>query len=335
MQNTQPIQPLTPSSPTPTEPNVSLSSHSSSKSSHSSKIIIAILIIIVLALAGFLIYHFITTSHATTNQPDGSSSSSTTPADTNIYQQEQAVLSVVNQIYDKATEIFNRGNQDDMGFFSGVNPYTIYYNHDSSPVSYRPDNYIIGVPLDRAYGLSPNTSAIEYHYDLYYNEASDQEMTDLITSLGFTVTDEIYTTASAGGPSSLYQNKSTGIVCSGSAFWNIACGHQDWYNKENANFSNDLAKVYEAATGESAHYLIAKIDGIKDSLISPYQTISVMMSGFGASFYRTSPESPWVFAFRGQDGPTCDEFNTQDLKNAFAGQTCWDTSTNTDSEVQP
>lgn len=299
------------------------------------KIIIAILTVLVLALAGFLICHFVTADHTTVSSGNLDTSLSIPSGDDDlaIYQQEQAVIAVIDKIYNKANALFNRNGSSEY-YFAGLNRYTIYYNHDSYAVSYQPEGYIIGVPLNRAYGLSVNSSVIQYHKDLFYNDASEKAMDDYLSELGFTSTGETYTTASAGPSSVTYQNLAAGIICSKSTFWDIACGYQNWYNKTDADFSNELAEAYEAATGEDAHYLVARVSDITDGAVSPYQTVQVAMTGSGALFYRTSPDNPWVFAFRGQDGPTCDEYNTQDLKNAFAGQACWDKATSTYIKVQ-
>lgn len=79
---------------------------------------------------------------------------------------------------------------------------------------------------------------------------------------------------------------------------------------------------------------------IKDSRTSGYQTASVGVNSYplpaGGSegmFYRKSGD--WQFFAATQGELPCSAYNTDDLKNAYAGEPCGDASGNASSTVQP
>ena len=77
--------------------------------------------------------------------------------------------------------------------------------------------------------------------------------------------------------------------------------------------------------------VIDSISDIKDSPISPYQNVSMKIKfsnkpDMTAYFYRVSPDSEWQFfkVAESKDISNCSSYNTQDLKNAFAGESCYE-----------
>ena len=77
----------------------------------------------------------------------------------------------------------------------------------------------------------------------------------------------------------------------------------------------------------------------KDSSVAPYQTLegsigTSRIEGCGdvgkdltAMFYRVSPTAEWQFFSRIEDELPCGQYNTTDLKNAFADTKCFDQTT--------
>ena len=129
-------------------------------------------------------------------------------------------------------------------------------------------------------------------------------------------------------------NDNSGVICR-MGYVYLGCGHKDWYNKENAALSDNLARVVLDATGEDPHLVVADVNQIKNSEISPYQRIEAMRQGFGSMFYRVSPEAEWQYFTSGQAGPTCSEYNTDDLRKAFAGMHCYSEGEGYDAVVKP
>jgi len=93
------------------------------------------------------------------------------------------------------------------------------------------------------------------------------------------------------------------------------------------------------------------VGSIQDSVIKPYQTLEVGVglltndnvsgcengigSGWYELYYRVSPNDTWKLFMDGQGNIGCDSYDTDDLRNAFAGKPCLDTMTNSDSTVKP
>ncbi|MDR0887111.1 MAG: hypothetical protein LBM97_00210 [Candidatus Nomurabacteria bacterium] len=111
----------------------------------------------------------------------------------------------------------------------------------------------------------------------------------------------------------------------------------------------NIATIASFCSGENAESCADKtlsfsssgaVGGIRDSLVVPYQTTSLVFSYFGVNrsgwfllFYRTSPTSPWILAGVNPEASPCSQYDTDDLKNAFAGLPCYDDDNQT--TVQP
>ena len=127
---------------------------------------------------------------------------------------------------------------------------------------------------------------------------------------------------------------------SGSEYAALECGKTNWHFLTNEEYElvNELGEALydKTKTGSKYPYLIS-FDGasIKDSPVDSYQTLTVGLGGARGMFYRVSPTDKWQYFTAGQDAPTCDAYDTDDLKKAFAGTTCYDTNTKTWSTVQP
>jgi hypothetical protein len=52
-------------------------------------------------------------------------------------------------------------------------------------------------------------------------------------------------------------------------------------------------------------------------------------------FYRVSPEAEWQYFTATQGLMPCTNYNTEDIRNAFAGETCFDESNGETLTVQP
>lgn len=132
----------------------------------------------------------------------------------------------------------------------------------------------------------------------------------------------------------LFYNSQDGVYCWLSNYslpiW-MNCSSEKWISKEKQEFITALA----AATPDNIKYINGDADRIENSPVTPYQTLTASTLGAALIYYRTSPTSDWVF-FRGaQDIASCSEYDTTDLKNAFAGDACWDEATMQQSTVQP
>lgn len=137
-----------------------------------------------------------------------------------------------------------------------------------------------------------------------------------------------------------YFENEDGLACtaglSNSIPYVVSCGDTLDVTEEKKTFVKSLAKAYKDKTGKKdVGYLDAKKEDIKDSGVDKYQNIYASGADAAEIFYRKSPDDDWVY-FTGTQGVLlCDEdFNTAELKNAFAGTICWDTKANANSTVK-
>ena len=110
-----------------------------------------------------------------------------------------------------------------------------------------------------------------------------------------------------------------------------SCAKDTWYDYDAVD--KDLAVTLAKVSGLD-FISGAKSENIKDSQVAPYQIIEAGGGNFAALFYRVSPDSDWQY-FRGaQSIIGCEYYDTQDIKNAFAGELCTELD-GTTSTVQP
>ena len=106
-------------------------------------------------------------------------------------------------------------------------------------------------------------------------------------------------------------------------YLNLECAATSWTWLSDSELATlqGIERAYYEKTGSYPYSLYSGYT-IKDSQYSPYQTLTIGLGGGLGLFYRTSETSPWVFFMVGQDGPACDDYNTEDLKKAFLGTQC-------------
>lgn len=235
---------------------------------------------------------------------------------------------LVKEVVGVAKGILNETFSSEMFFDSGV---------DDDFVVYRPDSFLTVVPLNKVYGYMMKSDFLMReegtNYLNRYNEEVFPEIERVLSNRGFHTDGEGYGTWSAGPGRRTYWNDA-GVVCAFDEFnIGISCGHNTWYDREDAKLSNDLATVLKEATGEEPGVVIAKVGNIQDSEIVPYQRIEASRWGYASAFYRVSPNDRWIYFTSGQSGPACSEYNTEDLKKAFFGYNCYSEGNGWDSRV--
>ena len=105
----------------------------------------------------------------------------------------------------------------------------------------------------------------------------------------------------------------------------LRCAKTDWVwlTEDEKKMVGELETAYRDKTGEYPTTLYNLENKIKDSQNTPYQTLEVEIGGGYALFYRTSPEGKWQYFAGGQSYLDCSDYNTEDLKKAFAGDVCY------------
>lgn len=281
------------------------------------KIAVGVLALIVVVLAGTLAWCMLTrgdsegkgsASGGDDATLDGSEGAEDDAEE--FLKQDEAVRETVAAIKEKALEL--------------LDPYKLVDSIYDVEAPYKPEGFLTAIQLNRGYGVKVEDSVNPTLPEKINSVDWATEYGNVLKERGFVDTGEYYTLSSAvhsGG--SLFVNEESGVVCMVEDEPRLDCSHKDWYNEADAELTNELAKVFEAATGEEVGYLVATVESIQNSSVAPYQRIYAGRSGYRSSFYRVSPDAEWVYFASGQDGPACAEYDTEDLKKAFAGTRCW------------
>ncbi|MBR2658673.1 hypothetical protein IKD57_02120 [Candidatus Saccharibacteria bacterium] len=193
--------------------------------------------------------------------------------------------------------------------------------YDNGGVSYKFDGAKVATPTTGAYSLF---TADASNSDTPIIETMGNAITAKAKELGFIeYTENTYNLA--GRPS--YYLPSSQIICAGIDvgtiyYINISCASTSWHTQESIDLTNQLADAYYAKVGSYPHDINATYPKIENSLYRPYQRMETTTLGAILLFYRTSPDAAWQFFKGTQAISSCDEFNTPDLRRAFAGTTC-------------
>lgn len=213
---------------------------------------------------------------------------------------------------------------------SGVGDIKVY---DRTSPMVKDQNAKTLLNLEKSYGLYAFS---ELDNNIDKSTAITGAIEKKLRELGFVDNDDISGPAYLVGGGN-FINRDSGIVCniSGGLPFTVGCGHVSWLSNESITLANELSDAYYAVNNTYPFSIGVKNRTVNDSSVSPYQTMKVPVSNAMGLFYRTSPDAKWQFFTATQAVINCSSFNTQDLKNAFAGETCWDDSRNSNSTVQP
>jgi hypothetical protein len=115
----------------------------------------------------------------------------------------------------------------------------------------------------------------------------------------------------------------------------VACSEKDWVTNETRELATQLSNAYYAKANSYPFTIRVTNPIIKDSSVSPYQTLQVGTENAAGLFYRVSPDAEWQYFTSTQAELECSEYNTDDIRKAYAGDKCYDEATKTDKTVQP
>ncbi len=127
------------------------------------------------------------------------------------------------------------------------------------------------------------------------------------------------------GEDPVYFEGDDGLFCSFLAsddLTEITCSHKDWISKEKIALVNALLK---AANDDNVEldYLDANVEDIEDGA-NGAQRIVANVNDAVALFYRKDSGSDWKYFRMVQNALGCSEFDTDELKDAFNGELCYD-----------
>lgn len=131
-----------------------------------------------------------------------------------------------------------------------------------------------------------------------------------------------------GGDEDIAYESDDGYFCkvSKSGTLYVGCGHTGWISDEKIALVEKLGDAFVSENGgtqEKPLYVNASVLDIKTSKSGNYQTLTGSISNGAGVFYRKGTDGEWKYFTGGHVGPSCDMFNTDELKEAFEGYTCW------------
>lgn len=202
---------------------------------------------------------------------------------------------------------------------------TFVYDMATYPILYHPENLKISVLLNRTYGLMLDSNSYADSVDLrnkYVNEFINVipgKIEEYLKGKGFVQYD------GNSGYEEEYINDD-GVICQVGSSWPsaaIQCAYKGWFDAKIAAFSNEVALGTDYPEGEYLGLNPDRLE-IKDSKHAPYQTMTGGVLGAAGLWYRVSPDAPWQWFTGAQAVLDCSEYDTDDLKKAFAGEPCYE-----------
>lgn len=207
---------------------------------------------------------------------------------------------------------------------------------NNATVLYRAADMEVAIPLVKTVGFTGNSVDGVSEEDMLplWDKMNSEEYSKMIekvfTENGFVKTGEDWT------PLGEYVNWETGVICtnitSGMPIY-FGCGHISWLDADEVALANELAGAYLAKEGKPLGSVSVKVADIENSSVAPYQRLDASIYGAVGLFYRVSPEAKWQFFMGTQSPLSCSDYNTEDLRKAFAGEVCYNESE--ESIVEP
>ena len=337
-----------------TESIVSSEKYEKKKTGEFPKIMAAFFFLATAGLGGFLVYHYMTYNHnpeppkekeetvvekkeetVEKKEEGGKTITSTTVVNTMTSSDENdaAVRAVIDKILASIdSAVKSKYNK---------NYYVPLEKHYDSALPYiKLDEAKVALLAQKSYGLyiSAENLNIKYANDVEFVKTLNSASRTKLTELGFSKDGAIE------GPYYLiggdhYTNSQTGITCrvsaDGSLPYGLSCSHKSWISSETIAMANKLAEAFKDKKGSYPFSIGASSYTITDSEVEPYQVLMTSIENGGGLWYRVNKDSDWVFFTSGQAAFGCSEANTKDLRNAFAGESCFTDDMQTLDTVKP
>lgn len=233
------------------------------------------------------------------NQPNNNQSSNTKNT-----KEEIEVNSIIEKINDAInTQLGAKFNKTHNGFLP----------------TFQIPNTDIFTNLEKSFSLDPGT--------LLENKDFSNKIYNLKQAIKAVLKHNGYVAKNGPSEFPFYYNESSQIICEVQELSDplVGCGSIKWLSEERKQLVLELSRV------SKVKYLNLSAAKIINSKITPYQRM--IIGGFANHlFYRNSSNSKWQFVQSTQSLFACDNFNN-DAKKAYAGETCWDNSTNSEKTL--
>lgn len=273
--------------------------------------LVVFLLLACAGLGGFLIYHFVTTDHTVANK-DCSACQNSSGDNTSS---DSWDISNVKAEVDKIVSMESGSLTMRDAFF----PLVAINNGNSY------------TPAEMSYGAM---------FDMYSSDSAkalekeEQLKADLI-SIGFSEFGAFKNAPFYVVGDGTYEKGNIICAVGQSPYAYIACSEKDWVSNETNELATQLSNAYYAKVNSYPLTIRVSNPTIKDSSVSPYQTLQVGTDNAAGLFYRVSPDAEWQYFTSTQAELECSEYNTDDIRKAYAGDKCYDEAAKTDKTVQP
>lgn len=276
------------------------------------KIATVVLAILVVVCAGLAVYFAMKRGQQEAETDDYSEQVTALEAE---IKDDEAVREITQLLDQKLQEMLVLGEQR----------FEAYATYNSDPiVVYQLENVPALVGLTRTYGSYVPRQENEALIGRFVGtDEVKVALISVLTEQGFRKYDY------AGWYGEQYLNAETGVMCAISEPrlpYSYQCGHIQTANTDNLELVKALGEALMRAE-MGVRYIDTSQAEVKTSLVRPYQKVSVGLLGATGIFYRRDPNEPWQFFTAAQGMTPCSDYNTDDLRKAFAGEACLDMET--------
>lgn len=128
----------------------------------------------------------------------------------------------------------------------------------------------------------------------------------------------------------IYYADDNGYICnysSQSSPVHISCANSNWLTEEEKTFAKslmDAMKKSDDYENDEMLYASATQDDITKTADGKYERVTASVAGAAALFYRNTDGGEWKYFVSTQQVLNCNDFNTDEIKAAFAGSDCYD-----------
>ena len=234
---------------------------------------------------------------------------------------EKKILAIVTE----AAEAFRTATAGDYGHYEAIK---VYDTDFAFPIGNG-----IAAPSNHSYGLISGGEGLE---GVQKNILSARTkiltgISNVLSKYGIKKIEEPAGLMNWGNePDSYAWYKGGNIYCHASTYYgfDFACADEGWISAENKELILKLAEAYKKKENRDVGYLGVDAKDVTVSSNGKYERVEAEEEDAVASFYRKKGDENWTYFTSRQAGPYCQEFNTAELKEAYAGEKCYDSKGN-------
>lgn len=204
-------------------------------------------------------------------------------------------------------------------------PFELEKEYDSNVTYEFADGY--STNLEATFGFMFAMESSDKHLKITEREALKSKMSAVLGVYGLKPSK--FVDSARIGDDTDYFTSDDGYICEYTAATLpliFDCGHNSWLSEEKKNLVKSLADAYKVSgIKDGVVYVDADPENIVTTEDGKYQRIMAYLSGAAGLFYRET-EGEWKFLKATQQATDCGWFDTDELKAAFAGMTCYEYS---------